>query len=234
MTTDGPPLLDRDAAVMACDVTRVFGHGASATAALDGATLRVEQGDIVALVGPSGSGKTTLLNCIAALDQPTSGNITVLGVNVSALGYEEAVTWRRQHVAIAFQADGLLPHLTVTENLDIVLRARDVGRPDRRRHIDEAVEAVGLEAYPNHRPDELSGGQRQRVALARALAARPALMILDEPTAQLDLDTAMGVLDAIGSTAQAAGSTVLIATHDPAVIGFAQKSITLVDGRIEP
>lgn len=220
-------------AVSVSEVKRVFGEGASATAALDGATLQIKPETIVALVGPSGSGKTTLLNCIAGLDQPDSGVVSVFGVEVGSLRYEEAVTWRRENVAIAFQAHGLLPHLTVTENLDIVLRARDVGRKERQLRIDEALVAVGLDSMEHHRPDALSGGQRQRVALARALAARPALMILDEPTAQLDSDTAVRVLDAIGASARATGSTVLIATHDPTVVAFAEQTITLVDGRVE-
>ena len=225
--------MTQDAPVIAAEaLRRTYGQGNNRVHALQGASLTVNAGEMVALVGPSGSGKTTLLNCIVGLDRPESGATRVLGTTIEDLDYEGAVSWRRDHVAIVFQATGLLPHLTARENIDIVLRIRGVGRRERRSRSTDALDQLGIGEFADYRPAELSGGQQQRVSLARALASRPALLIADEPTAQLDTDTTVTVLHELRTAAAAAGTTVLIATHDVTAQAFADRSVRMLDGRL--
>lgn len=217
-------------AIVARDLRRIYGQGHNRVHALQGASLNVDRGEMVALVGPSGSGKTTLLNCLVGLDRPESGATQVLGTSIEDLDYEAAVAWRRNHVAIVFQATGLLPHLTARENIDIVLRIRGVARRERRTRSVAALDQMGIGEFAEHRPAELSGGQQQRVSLARALASQPALLIADEPTAQLDIDTTVTVLHELRAAASAIGTTVLIATHDVTAQDFADRSVRMLDG----
>lgn len=217
-------------AIVARDLRRTYGQGHNRVHALQGASLNVDRGEMVALVGPSGSGKTTLLNCLVGLDRPESGATQVLGTSIEDLDYEAAVAWRRNHVAIVFQATGLLPHLTARENIDIVLRIRGVARRERRTRSVAALDQMGIGEFAEHRPAELSGGQQQRVSLARALASQPALLIADEPTAQLDIDTTVTVLHELRAAASAIGTTVLIATHDVTAQDFADRSVRMLDG----
>lgn len=222
-----------DPAVVATDVWRVYGEGDQKVAALRGASLDIAKGEIVAVSGPSGSGKTTLLNCVAGLDSPSSGEITVLGQALSALTYEDRVAWRRDHLAIVFQETGLLPHLTAAENVDIVLRIRGLGRVDRVRRVSETLEQLGLDGLRGHRPAEMSGGQQQRVSLARALASQPALLIADEPTGQLDSDTSEMVLEQLRRTVTSYGATIVMSTHDALAEASADRVLRLVDGVVE-
>ncbi len=210
-----------------------YGSGSTAVEVLRGVSFTIDRGEVVGLVGPSGSGKTTLLNCIAGLDSPTSGSVSVFGTTVGALDDEEAVSWRRSSVAIVFQAPGLLGHLSARENIDMTLRARGVGRADREARVLETLRGLRLVEHSDHRPAELSGGQQQRVSLARAIAAQPDLMIADEPTGQLDSDTAVLALEYLRAVAAEHRTTVLIATHDPTVLDFVDRVVHLRAGTVE-
>ena len=219
-------------AILVREVHRTYGNGATAVHALRAVDFSIATGEIVALTGPSGSGKTTLLNCLLGLDRPDNGTITIFGNDLHTMTYEQCVTWRRRDVAIVFQATGLLPHLTARENVDMVLRLRGVEASERAERIEAAFAALGLEAHADHRPSQLSGGQRQRVSLARAISARPALLIADEPTGELDSETTAQVLAVLTSAARTAGTTMLLATHDRAVEAVADRTLRLSDGRI--
>lgn len=214
------------------DITRTYGSGAGAVHALRGVSLTIERGEVLAVVGPSGSGKTTLLNCMIGLDQPSGGSISGFGTDVTSLSYEEGVAWRREQVAVVFQAAGLLAHLSAAENIDIALRLRGVDRTDRRGRTDGALDAMGIAALADYRPAELSGGQRQRVSIARALAVRPALLVADEPSGQLDAVTTELVLEELLRPVAEHGMTLIMATHDPEVEARADRSLRLVDGRL--
>ncbi len=224
------PLISGHIVIDASDLHRHYGEGDRVVHALRGASVQVRRGEIVALSGPSGSGKTTLLNCLAGLDTPTSGAVNVLDQNIAALSYEERVEWRRQNVAIVFQTTGLLPHLSAAENVDIVLRIRGLSRSDRKDRVAEALADLGLADLSTHRPGELSGGQQQRVSLARAIASRPALLIADEPTGQLDSETTSKVTSRLHDAARTHGITMLMATHDREVESMADRVMRLVDG----
>ncbi len=219
-------------AVVARNVWRTYGADDAAVVALRGADLTVARGEIVAVTGPSGSGKTTLLNCLAGLDAADDGAIEVLGTDVRALDYEDAVEWRRQNVAIMFQAVGLLPYLTARENVEIALRLRGVDRSSRRSATAEALARVGLADHADHRPSELSGGQQQRVAIARVLAQPPKLLIADEPTGQLDSDTTLVVLDELRSAVKDHDLTIVMTTHDPTSTAFADRAVRLAGGLV--
>lgn len=214
------------------DITRTYGSGAGAVHALRGVSLTIERGEVLAVVGPSGSGKTTLLNCMIGLDQPSGGSISGFGTDVTSLSYEEGVAWRREQVAVVFQAAGLLAHLSAAENIDIALRLRGVDRTDRRGRTDGALDAMGIAELADYRPAELSGGQRQRVSIARALAVRPALLVADEPSGQLDAVTTELVLEELLRPVAEHGMTLIMATHDPEVEAKADRSLRLVDGQI--
>ncbi len=214
-------------------LTRTYGSGDSAVAALRGVDFTATKGEFVALTGPSGSGKTTLLNCLLGLDQGETGAITILGTRVDELSYEHAVEWRRENVAIVFQATGLIPHLSGHENVEVALRLKDrIPRSERHDRVDTTLAALGIGELRNHLPEEMSGGQQQRFAIARALVTRPAMLIADEPTGELDSDTAQEVLSVLRAEAALAGTTMLIATHDQLVAASADRVVAMRDGRI--
>jgi len=214
------------------DLTREFEVGTAIVRAVDGVSLQVEPGQLVAVRGRSGSGKTTLLSLIGALDRPTRGSAHVVGLPVSEMPERELVGFRRQTIGFIFQAFGLLPILSAAENVEIPLRL--VAEEPRRRdsRVRELLELVGLADRAGHRPFELSGGEQQRVAIARALANRPKLLLADEPTGQLDSHTGHDVMALIRDIVRSEGTTALVATHDPALIDLADRVIELRDGRI--
>jgi len=214
------------------DLTREFEVGTAIVRAVDGVSLQVEPGQLVAVRGRSGSGKTTLLSLIGALDRPTRGSAHVVGLAVSEMPERELVGFRRQTIGFIFQAFGLLPILSAAENVEIPLRL--VAEEPRRREsrVRELLELVGLADRAGHRPFELSGGEQQRVAIARALANRPKLLLADEPTGQLDSHTGHDVMALIREIVRSEGTTALVATHDPALIDLADRVIELRDGRI--
>ncbi|HEX3958209.1 MAG TPA: ABC transporter ATP-binding protein [Trebonia sp.] len=215
------------------DVTRTYGSGSVATAALRGVTLTVAEGQLVALRGRSGSGKTTLLNIIGGLDAPDSGTVRVDGQDVTAMTERQRVRLRRQTVAYIFQSFGLLPVLSAAENVGVPLRIVGTAAAEREDRVARMLALVGLDGHSRHRPGELSGGQQQRVAIARALATRPRLLLADEPTGQLDAETGKQIMRLIRSVVRSEGVTALLATHDPTLIEIADSVLHLADGTIQ-
>ncbi len=221
-----------DVVIAASAVTRVHTRGDDEVRALGGVDFHVERGEMVAVMGRSGSGKTTLLNCVSGLDRPTTGSITVLGTDLAALGSNAIVDWRRTNVGFVFQAHALVGHLSAFENVELALRIRGVERSRRTDLAHDALNAVGLAEWSDHRPAEMSGGQQQRVAVARAIADPAPLLIADEPTAELDVETARAVMRHLRSVVDRDGVTAVLATHDPDVAELADRVVRLADGLI--
>ena len=213
-------------------VRRTYGSGRNAVHALRDISFDVAPGELLALVGRSGSGKTTLLNAIGGLDRPDAGTVTVGGTDVTRLDDAGLVRLRRDTVAFVFQTFGLIPVLSAAENVGIPLRLRALPVADRERRVRLLLRLVGLEDHADQRPDELSGGQQQRVAIARALAGSPRLLIADEPTGQLDIETGLAVMALIRAVVEAEGMTAIVATHDPVMIALADRAVRLVDGHL--
>jgi len=213
-------------------VRRTYGSDHTAVTALHDVSLTVQAGELVALVGRSGSGKTTLLNIIGGLDRPDAGEISVDGVAVASLNEDEADALRRDTVAFIFQGFGLVPELSAAENVGLPLRLKRWSAEDRERRVSLLLELVGLADHEEHRPDEMSGGQMQRVAIARALAGSPRVLIADEPTGQLDMETGLAVMALIRGVVEAEGMTAIVSTHDPVMIALADRVVRIEDGRL--
>ncbi len=213
-------------------LTRIYRVGTRRVEALQGVDLSVAPGTLVALRGRSGSGKTTLLNCIGGLDRPTSGRVWFERRDVGRLSEWRRVRLRRRRIGFVFQSFALLPTYSASENVDLMLRLAGVGRGRRRRRVEEVLAMVGLEKWAGHRPFELSGGQQQRLAIARAISTRPALILADEPTGELDSATGQLVLALLRRIVDQEGTTVLIATHDLTVDLFADQVYHLQDGML--
>ena len=213
------------------DVTRIYRRGAETVRALDGVTLTVDAGEFVAIVGPSGAGKSTLLQLLGAMDRPTSGSLRVAGQEIGAMSDTQRTRLRREEIGFVFQHFGLLPVLTVEENVALPLA---LARRAKEPWVSELLERVGLTARRRHRPSELSGGEMQRVAIARALANRPRLLLADEPTGNLDSVTAGGVVELLHDLNRREGITLVVVTHNEALASAADRRLILRDGRIEP
>ncbi|RMH00437.1 MAG: ABC transporter ATP-binding protein [Deltaproteobacteria bacterium] len=213
--------------------TKIYRQGEVEVAALRGVDLAVRRGEFTALVGPSGSGKTTLLNLIGALDRPTAGSIVLEGRELSELSKGERSRLRRDRIGFVFQAYNLIPVLTAYENAEMVLALQKVPAAERERRVQGLLAEVGLAGLEDRRPDQLSGGQQQRVAIARAVAPNPALVLADEPTANVDSETAERLLDLMERMNREDGVTFLFSTHDPRVIRRARRVVRLRDGRVE-
>ena len=215
------------------NATRVFKIGVVETHALRGVDLTIENGEFAALVGPSGSGKTTLLQLIGLLDQPTTGSVFINGREASRLNRDQRADLRKGSIGFIFQFFALIPTLTAYENIEMPLLLNRNKPPERKARVAEMLEAVGLTDRAHHRPDQLSGGQQQRVAIARALSMRPSLILADEPTANLDTENGKQVMDIMKKLNTETGVTFVFATHDPRVISYADRVVTLQDGLIE-
>jgi putative ABC transport system ATP-binding protein len=218
-----------DLVLEARGVAKTFGAGATEVRALRAVELRVEAGEFLALVGPSGSGKTTFLNLAGALDMPTSGRLEVLGRDVAALSRRQRAELRLRSLGFVFQAYNLVPVLTARENVEFVLELQGIGSERRQRSL-AILEELGLGELADRRPSELSGGQQQRVAVARAVAAKPRLVLADEPTANLDGENAETLMHLMRDLRDRHGMTFLFSTHDPRVVDHAVRVVTLVDG----
>ncbi len=214
------------------NATRDFKVGEVETHALRGVNLAIENGEFTALVGPSGSGKTTLLQLIGLLDQPTAGSVLINGKDASHLNRNQRADLRRGSIGFIFQFFALIPTLTAYENIEMPLLLNGVKPAERKQRVEEMLAAVGLSDRGHHRPDQLSGGQQQRVSVARALAIHPSLILADEPTANLDTENGRQVMELMKRLNQDTGTTFVFATHDPRVIKFAGRVVTLRDGLI--
>ena len=211
---------------------RRYGSGQTAVEALAGVDVEVRAGRLTVVRGPSGSGKTTLLNLLGGLDRPTSGRVLLGDDVLSELSEAELAAARRDRIGYVFQNFGLIPVLSAAENVEVPLRLRRMERGQRDERVAEVLELVGLIRHAGQRPGELSGGQQQRVGVARALVARPEVLIADEPTGQLDSETAERIMDLILEVTRIRGTATVVATHDPLLISRADEVLELRDGRV--
>ncbi len=214
------------------NVTRLYQQGIVEVAALHDLSLQIEAGEFTAICGPSGSGKTTLLNMIGALDQPTSGRVIIEGQDLGDLDRQQLSHLRRDRIGFVFQSYNLIPVLTAYENAELVLSVQGASQSERKEKVMVLLQAVGLEGLEDRRPSELSGGQQQRVAIARALASGPAVILADEPTANVDSETAVLLLDLMQELNQSHEATFVFSTHDPRVMERARRLVRMVDGQI--
>ncbi|HWP62485.1 MAG TPA: ABC transporter ATP-binding protein [Candidatus Binatia bacterium] len=232
-TTAGPgERPPRGARVVAVGLGRDYPTPAGVVRAVVDVDLEVAPGRLVCVRGRSGSGKTTLLNLLGGLDRPTRGQVFLDGREVSSLSEAELVELRRRTVAFVFQTFGLIPILSAAENVEIPLRLVGADPAERAARVAELLERVGLGERAAHRPHELSGGERQRVAVARALANRPALLLADEPTGQLDTETGHRIMVLLRDLVEVEGMTAIVATHDPLMLDVADEIVDLHDGRV--
>lgn len=213
-------------------LTKIYKQGPVEVAALSEVDLRISEGDFAVVAGPSGSGKTTLLNLLGALDKPTSGKIWLDGQEITELSRTERSGLRRDHIGFVFQFYNLIPVLTAYENAEFVMLLQGVDQAQRHKKVLDLLSIVGLADLENRYPHELSGGQQQRVAIARALASEPALVLADEPTANLDTKTGQDLLDLMQELNSRIGITFLFSSHDPEVMERARRLIILRDGRV--
>ena len=212
------------------DLRKVYGSGDTEVRALDGVDLTVEKGEFVAVVGTSGSGKSTLLHMLGGLDRPTGGTVTVDGKELSAMRDEELTIFRRRKIGFVFQNYNLVPVLNVYENIVLPIQLDGIA-PDKA-YVERIIETLGLEAKLQNLPNNLSGGQQQRVAIARALAAKPAIILADEPTGNLDSATSLDVMGLLKVTAQKFSQTIVMITHNEELAQMADRIIRIEDGRI--
>ncbi|MCZ6855597.1 MAG: ABC transporter ATP-binding protein [Gammaproteobacteria bacterium] len=214
------------------DVEKTFIKGKETVEVLTGINLTVDKGDFLALMGPSGSGKTTLLNLIGGLDHPTAGTVSVSGNNLNELSSSALARWRSVNIGFIFQFYNLLPVLSAQRNVELPLLLTKLSRSQRTKNAATALEIVGLSDRAKHKPGELSGGQQQRVAIARALVADPALLVCDEPTGDLDRDTADEILELLEVLNRDHGKTIIIVTHDPKAANHAQRMLYMDKGKL--
>lgn len=219
-------------AIETTDLWRIYHLGSLEVAPLQGVNLRIEQGHFVALKGRSGSGKTTLLNCIGGLDQPSKGQIRILGEDICGWKERKLTEWRRKQVGFIFQSLGLMPSLSAYENVELILRISGVKGTERHRRSVDALDLVGLTPWMDHRPFEMSGGQQQRVAIARALVNEPKLILADEPTGELDSNTAKEILGLFQRIVRERKVTFLMVSHDSLVDEFVDQVFLLRDGKV--
>jgi len=231
--TSAQPVRAASQALRTENVSRHYHMGPVVIPAVDGVSLAVEAAEFVALLGSSGSGKSTLLNLIAGLDRPTAGAVFVHDRNLAAMPAEELARYRRHTVGMVFQAFNLIPSMTLAENVELPMRFAEIERGERAQRVRDALERVGLAGRSAHRPAELSGGEQQRAALARALVNRPALLLADEPTGNLDSRTGLEIMKLIRDFNQSLGMTVILVTHERALAErFARRFLFLADGKI--
>lgn len=215
-------------------LTKVYQRGKQKIEALHSVDLDIERGDFVALMGPSGSGKTTLLNLIGGLDSPSAGNIRVDGESLDRMGGAALARWRAAHVGFVFQFYNLLPVLSAQRNVELPLLLTRLSAAQRRRNAGVALQLVGLSDRAHHKPRELSGGQEQRVAIARAIVSDPSLLVCDEPTGDLDRETADEILELLQMLNREHGKTIVMVTHDPKAAEFARRLVRLDKGTLVP
>ena len=214
-------------------VTKVYGEGALAFAALKGVDLDIAGGDFVAIMGPSGSGKSTAMNTLGCLDRPSTGDYLFQGVHVESLSRDERARLRRRFFGFVFQGFNLLARTTAQENVELPLLYRGESAAVRRQAAAQALDAVGLKGWEHHTPAELSGGQQQRVAIARAIVTNPAVLLADEPTGNLDTQRSVEIMELIARLNRERGITVIMVTHEPDMAAYARRVVRFVDGVVE-
>ena len=214
------------------DITKSYRRGAQIVPVLAGISFDIGVGEFLALMGPSGSGKSTLLNLIAGIDQPDSGELLVDGVNIGALSEVELADWRAGNVGFIFQFYNLMPVLTAFENVELPLLLSSLSRAERRDHVEAVLDLVGLQDRAEHYPNELSGGQQQRVAIARALVSDPNLIVADEPTGDLDRESAEGILTLMQTLNRELHKTIIMVTHDARAAAYAHAIMHLEKGEL--
>lgn len=211
-------------------ISKSYRKGANTVTPLENLNLEVPRGEFLALMGPSGSGKTTLLNLISGIDSPTTGTLVIDGENIAGFSRKQLTKWRSQKVGYIFQMYHLIPVLTAFENVELPLLITPLSRAERRKKVEEALDLVGLMDRSHHTPAELSGGQEQRVAIARALVGDPPLLVADEPTGDLDRESANGILALLQSFAREKGKTIVMVTHDARAAAAAHRTLHLEKG----
>ena len=216
------------------DLTKTYLQGEIKVTALNSVSLDIAAGEFPALMGPSGSGKSTLLHIIAGIDRPTSGTCHVQDIDVAQLNESQLADWRNQNVGFVFQTFNLIPVLTAFENVELPLLLTRLDSKQRKKQVNTALELVGLADRGHHLPKQISGGQEQRVAIARALVTDPKLIVADEPTGNLDSNSAQEVLNILQMLSKQLGKTVIMVTHDPKAAAFGSRSIHLEKGELTP
>ncbi|QTN33179.1 ABC transporter ATP-binding protein [Akkermansiaceae bacterium] len=214
------------------DITKSYRKGANLVTPLEKLNLEVPQGEFLALMGPSGSGKTTLLNLISGIDTPSSGSLEINGEDITGFSRKRLTKWRSENVGYIFQLYHLIPVLTAFENVELPLLITSMSRAERRKKVAAVLDLVGLADRSDHTPAELSGGQEQRVAIARALVANPALLVADEPTGDLDRESATHILDLLHTLARDHGKTIVMVTHDARAAAAADRTLHLEKGKL--
>ena len=225
-------MVEKENIVELSNITKIYQQGDIKVKALDDVSLNIQRSEFLSLMGPSGSGKSTLLHIIAGIDRPTSGKCKVQGIEVTALNESELADWRNQNLGFVFQTFNLMPVLTAFENVELPLLLTRLSSKERRNHVQTALELVGLADRANHLPRQLSGGQEQRVAIARAIVTDPGLIVADEPTGNLDAQSAHDVLTVLQALRRDAAKTVLMVTHDPRAAAFGSRSVHLEKGQL--
>lgn len=213
-------------------ISKSYTKGTNIVTPLENLDLEVDRGEFLALMGPSGSGKTTLLNLISGIDSPTSGSLVIDGENIAAFSRKQLTAWRARKVGYIFQLYHLIPVLTAFENVELPLLITSMSKAERKQKAEEALEIVGLQDRSHHTPSELSGGQEQRVAIARALVADPALLVADEPTGDLDRESAKMILELLQSLSRERGKTIVMVTHDARAAAAADRTLHLEKGKL--
>ncbi len=213
-------------------IGRIYGAGAARVVALDAVDMDVQRGEFVAIMGPSGSGKSTAMNIIGCLDTPSSGSYRFGGAEVGGLSRDQRALLRRNYLGFVFQGYNLLPRVSAEENVELPLIYQGVAREERRERAMAALDKVGLSGRGHHDPSELSGGQQQRVAIARAIVTRPAVILADEPTGNLDTARSREIMDLLEGLNRDEGITILMVTHEPDMAAYAHRLVQFVDGRI--
>ncbi len=215
------------------DVTKEYAMGRTVVQALRGVSLEIARGEFLCIAGPSGSGKTTLLNIIGCLDKPTSGRVEIEGRDISKLSAKELAWVRRRRLGFVFQTFNLVPVLTAYENVELPLLLTGVSAMERKSRVRRLLDVLGIGDLASHRPDEMSGGQQQRVSVARALITEPALVLADEPTANLDSETGTAIIELMHELNKKQGTTFVFSTHDPKVMERASRLVHIRDGIID-
>ncbi len=223
---------DNDAIIRLRDIHKSYTMGDTRVTALKGIDLTISAGEFTAIKGPSGSGKSTMLNICGLLDRADRGDLTLAGKTINGMADRQLTLLRRENIGFVFQSYNLLPVLSAAENIEYPLLLAGISGSERSLRVAEIVEQVGLDEFQHHRPDHLSGGQRQRVAIARALIKKPRLVIADEPTANLDTETASQMIELMHTLGKSRGTTFLIATHDDRMAARCDRILTMVDGVI--